>query len=129
MHECKALPYIYGKKLTYSIPHVKVKTDQFQPSDDSSKALTTILAILVDECIEWQVNYGYQKFHTFLIKIQKTHLELPFTVSSIADQKTIFIQILPPPSNSQPACQIWEIWPILYRGGNVLSHIDGALDP
>ena len=23
-----------------------------------------------DECIEWQVTYGYQKFHEFLIKIQ-----------------------------------------------------------
>ena len=26
-----------------------------------------------DECIEWQVNYGYQKFHEFLIKIQKNN--------------------------------------------------------
>ena len=24
-----------------------------------------------DECIEWQVNYGYQKCHEFLIQIQK----------------------------------------------------------
>ena len=24
-----------------------------------------------DECIEWQINYGYQKFHKFIIKIQK----------------------------------------------------------
>ena len=41
------------KKLTYSIPYVKVKTDQpywglnFRPSDDNPKAVTTILAILV----------------------------------------------------------------------------------
>ena len=40
-------------KLIYSIPHVKVKTDQPywglnpQPSDDNPKAVTTILAILV----------------------------------------------------------------------------------
>ena len=28
-----------------------------------------------DECIEWQVmiNFGYQKFHKFLIKIIKIH--------------------------------------------------------
>ena len=25
----------------------------------------------LDECIEWQVNYGYQKFEKFLIKIHK----------------------------------------------------------
>ena len=25
----------------------------------------------LDECIEWQVNYGYQTFHEFIIKIQK----------------------------------------------------------
>ena len=45
--------YPNDKKFTYSIPHVKVKTDQpyrvlnFQPSDDGSKAVTTMLAILV----------------------------------------------------------------------------------
>ena len=47
----------------------------------------------MDECIEWQVNYGYQKFHKLLIKIQKKHLKLPFSLSSIHDQNTIFIQI------------------------------------
>ena len=26
---------------------------------------------VVDGCIEWQVNFGYQKFHKFLIKLQK----------------------------------------------------------
>ena len=30
----------------------------------------------VDECIEWQVNFGYQKFHKFLIKIERNHLNL-----------------------------------------------------
>ena len=25
----------------------------------------------VDEGIEWQVNFGYRKFHTFLIRIKK----------------------------------------------------------
>ena len=45
--------YSNEKKLTYSIPHVKVKTDQpyqglnLQPSDDNPKALTTMLAVLV----------------------------------------------------------------------------------
>ena len=110
MRECKALPY-WEKSLPI-VYHMSKSSDPsdppptYAPADDSSKALTTILAILVDECIEWQVNYGYQKFHTFLIEIQKTHLKLPFTVSSIPDQKTIFIQIPPPPPHSQPACQI-----------------------
>ena len=45
--------YPYQKKLTYSILHVKVKTDQPyqglnpQPSDDNPKAVTTILAVLM----------------------------------------------------------------------------------
>ena len=44
--------------------------------------------------IEWQVNNGYQEFHKFLIKIKnKKHLKLPYTLSSISDQKTIFIPI------------------------------------
>ena len=47
----------------------------------------------MDECSEWQVKYGYQKFHEFLIKIQKTHQKLPFSLSSIHDQNIIFIQI------------------------------------
>ena len=46
-----------------------------------------------DECIEWQVNYGYQKFHEFLIRIQKKPPETPILISSIHDQNTIFIQI------------------------------------
>ena len=29
----------------------------------------------LDECIEWQVNYGYQKFCKFLIKILKKTCE------------------------------------------------------
>ena len=49
--------------------------------------------LAVDGCIEWQVNYGYQKFHEFIIKIQKTHQKMPFSLSSIHDQNTIFIQI------------------------------------
>ena len=32
-----------------------------------------ILGEHIDECIEWQVNYGYQKFHEILIKIQNKH--------------------------------------------------------
>ena len=47
----------------------------------------------MDECIEWQVNYGYQKCHEFLIQIQNKHQHLPFSLSSIHDQNTIFIQI------------------------------------
>ena len=46
-----------------------------------------------DECKEWQVNYGYQKCHEFLIQIQNKHQNLPFSLSSIHDQNTIFIQI------------------------------------
>ena len=46
-----------------------------------------------DECIEWQVNYGYQKFCKFLIKILKKHAKLPICLSSIHDQNKIFIQI------------------------------------
>ena len=46
-----------------------------------------------DECIEWQVNYGYQKFHAFLIKIQNKTRETAISLFSIHDQKTIFIQI------------------------------------
>ena len=48
---------------------------------------------LNEECIEWQVNYGYQKFRKFLIKLQKKHLKLPLSPSSIPDQNTIFIPI------------------------------------
>ena len=33
------------------------------------RGLVTLLSRVLDECIEWQVNYGYQKFHKFLIKI------------------------------------------------------------
>ena len=47
----------------------------------------------MDECIEWQVNYGYQRFHKFIIKIKKKHQKMPFSLSSIHDQNTIFIQI------------------------------------
>ena len=47
----------------------------------------------MDECIEWQVNYGYQKFHEILIKIQNKHQKLPFSLHSIDDQNTILIQI------------------------------------
>ena len=39
------------------------------------------VSMLADGCIEWQVNYGYQKCHKFLIQIPKKH------------QNTIFIQI------------------------------------
>ena len=46
-----------------------------------------------DECIEWQVNYGYQKCHEFLIQIQNKHLKLTISLSSIPDQKAIFIPI------------------------------------
>ena len=46
-----------------------------------------------DECVEWQVNYGYQKFCKLLIKIQKKHLKLTIFLSSIPDQKSIFIPI------------------------------------
>ena len=46
-----------------------------------------------DECIEWQVNFGYQKFCKFLIEILKKHVKLPICLSSIHDQNTIFIQI------------------------------------
>ena len=48
---------------------------------------------LMDECIEWQVNYGYQKCHEFLIRIQNKHQNLTISLSSIHDQNTIFIQI------------------------------------
>ena len=47
----------------------------------------------LDECIEWQVNYGYQKCHVFLIQIQNKYLKLTISLSSIPDQKAIFIQI------------------------------------
>ena len=46
-----------------------------------------------DECIEWQVNYGYQKCHEFLIQIQNKHLKLTISLSSIPDQKAIVIPI------------------------------------
>ena len=52
-----------------------------------------VLQFLNDECIEWQVNYGYQKCHEFLIQIHNKHQNLPFSLSSIHDQNTIFIQI------------------------------------
>ena len=45
-----------------------------------------------DECIEWQVNYGYQKFHEFLTKLQRKQPETA-TATSIHDQNTIFNQI------------------------------------
>ena len=57
------------------------------------KKHTYIEGILCDECIEWQVNYGCQKFYIYLVKIQIKHLKLPFSLSSIHDQNTIFIQI------------------------------------
>ena len=53
----------------------------------------THLQNLMDECIEWQVNYGYQKCHEFLIKIKIKHQNLPVSLSSIHNQNTIFIQI------------------------------------
>ena len=43
----------------------------------------------MDECIEWLVNYGCQKFYIYLVKIQIKHLKLPFSLSSIHDQNTI----------------------------------------
>ena len=46
-----------------------------------------------DECTEWQVNYGCQTLYIYLVKTQIKHLKLPFSLSSIHDQKTIFIQI------------------------------------
>ena len=59
-------------------------------------ALIVIASLMVsqrDECIEWQVNYGYQRFHEILIKIQNKHQKLPFSLHSIHDQNTIFIEI------------------------------------
>ena len=55
--------------------------------------LVPFLSMYIDECIEWQVNYGCQKFYIYLVKIQIKHLKLPFSLSSIHDQNTIFIQI------------------------------------
>ena len=43
--------------------------------------------------VEWQVNYGFQKFHEILIKIQKKQQKLPLSLTSIHDQNTIFIKI------------------------------------
>ena len=58
------------KELTYSIGHVKVKTDQpyrgldLQPSDDSPKALTTMLAVLeVCRRVTLYVGFYYKYFH------------------------------------------------------------------
>ena len=34
------------------------------------ESITLYVTLMSDECIEWQVNYGYQKFHEILIKIQ-----------------------------------------------------------
>ena len=57
------------------------------------QSLYNVYTSKVDECIEWQVDYGYQKFCKCLDKIFKKHLKLPISLSSIHDQNTIFIQI------------------------------------